>query len=248
MSISADEIEDLIKNEPQDKCAAFAVRCALRVLPLLATIKEKSLFSSFTTQSSEAFWFWMPEKRSKHLLAIFRAYSCSIEYALTNKYVPHFIWAAVAIDAEDDADFQNYVCAVTKSISFAAEAAKEYSRSFPIDAALAANHAHTVFDANGITQETFNDLARLKELSTLELLNLPLWSSSIPNHWQPFLIKFKQNALSLNTNFDVWLNWYDDRLQGKPINIAQLQQWNKTIEENKKQNVALINTYLHHLV
>ena len=71
------KIEEQLKNVTKDKCMAFAVRSAMRVLPLLAIPKKK-----------ETFWFWGKYK-DQHLLAIFRAYGFSIECILTKKYVTY---------------------------------------------------------------------------------------------------------------------------------------------------------------
>jgi hypothetical protein len=188
----------------------------------------------------------MPEKRNKHLLAVFRACSCSIEYVLTYKYTDSLVYFD-ACDASNDAFTQSYLAAeAADSAACAADTARGSDGASEVVRAV--RHALNASDTADILQEISNDLSRLKELSALDLLSLPLWSSPIPELWQLLLIKFKQDALSLNADFDIWLDWYDDRLQGKPINIEQLQQWNKIIEENQKQDVALINAYLKHPV
>ena len=76
------EIEAKLRGVTRDKCLVFAVRSALRVLPLLAMQKKEVLM---TGKDREAFWFWSSEQKNQHLLAIFTASSYAIEYLLTKK-------------------------------------------------------------------------------------------------------------------------------------------------------------------
>lgn len=69
------EIERQLQGKSREHCAAFAVRSAMRVLPLLAALNGAN---------GGAFLFWSEEDRAKHLLAVHWAYSCSIQYVLNN--------------------------------------------------------------------------------------------------------------------------------------------------------------------
>ena len=83
------EIEARLKNIPRDKCVAFAVRCAMRVLPLLVVAKKEKtgIMSMFNQKPSQVpFWFWSESDRNRHLLAVLRAYACSIQFSLTGIY------------------------------------------------------------------------------------------------------------------------------------------------------------------
>ncbi len=90
-----EKIAAQLKDVPTDKCVAFAVRSAMRVLPLLAVPnKEDSPSNVSAGQNSEAFWYWKAEDRNKYLLAVLRVYSRSIEYVLTEQLSDHYYAAA----------------------------------------------------------------------------------------------------------------------------------------------------------
>ncbi len=51
----------------------------------------------------------------------------------------------------------------------------------------------------------------------------------------------------MDAGFDVWLDWYEERLQGKPIDVKLLLQWNNIPEELKAQGSAKVNAYLKNI-
>lgn len=75
----------------------------------------------------------------------------------------------------------------------------------------------------------------------------PLWSTDISDY-QQLKSCLKDAVLGLNAGFQIWLDWYEDCLLGKPINIELLKQWNNIPKEIEAQGVAVINTYLKNLV
>jgi hypothetical protein len=103
-------------------------------------------------------------------------------------------------------------------------------------------------DADTIVELIRQDIAAINKLSTEEFFKRSLWAKSMPSKWIQLLSDFKTSALSLNAGFEVWLDWYEDRLQGKPIDIKLLKQWNNIPKEVEGQGVVAINAYLKNLV
>jgi GTPase SAR1 family protein len=244
-----EEIEAQLKDLPRDKRVAFAVRSAMRVLPLLGIPdkrKTKKLLTVFTGQNREAFWFWKAEDRSKHLLAILRAYSCSIEFALTKRYARTY----AAVDAADAADAADAVIAV--AVADAAAYATYANTDDNNAAAYAATYAAYAYtyaaDIDVIVQAIHLDLATLAKITAQELLIQPLWSKIEFEKWQWLLNDFKTNVKSLNSGFEVWLSWYDARINGKSIDIELLEKWNSISDELKAQGADKVNAYLAYLV
>lgn len=81
MKLSREEIEARLESVPSDVRVAFAVRSAMRVLPLLAMQNQQN--------QDNTFWFWQAQDSSRYLLAIFKAYSISIEFIFTGKYIAY---------------------------------------------------------------------------------------------------------------------------------------------------------------
>ncbi len=228
------EIKSRLEDVPIDKCVAFAVRSAMRVLPMLAVQQEAELTIE---ESREAFWFWQVEDKSKYLLAVLRDYSCSIGYSLTEEYATY----SDAYAALTDSAYSSAAYAYSDAY---ADAYATYGSATYADIYAAAYAAAS----SAIIQEIQLDLTILKKMMVEELLQQPLWSQTIPEDWQQLLADFKTDALSLNSGFEVWLDWYDDRLQGKPIDIELLTKWNAIPKELEEQGAAAVNAYLKNLV
>lgn len=244
MLLNKDEIEAQLKDVPRVKQVAFVVRSAMRVLPLLA---KKALSEQ---EGEEAFWFWKPEDRNQHLLAVLRPYGYSVGYALSMS-------SAVEATPSD-------VAASAKAIYTAITAVGNYTYYSDIityasgrgvGGAFADTNAYAAYAyvagidaAEGMIQEIKQDLVQLSSSSAEELLSQPLWSASTPpKDWQQLLSQFKEDAMSLNVGFEIWLDWYEDRLQGKPIDVELLEKWNTIPAEKVGQGVIAINTYLKDL-
>lgn len=271
------EIEAQLQDVPRDKRVAFAVRSAMRVLPLLALQKKTTGINAvFTQQSSDAFWFWKTENKNDSLLAVLSAYSCSIKYLsdvidvidvsasaytyTSPAYRAYTTTASAAytayVDATVAADTADTDTAAYTSASAASAAGSTSATTATSSTAYAASAAASAaaasvsvsVSANIITQEIQQDLAIIEKLTTKALLQQPLWSQTIPKNWQQLLADFKADVLSLNAGFEVWLDWYDDRLHGKPIDVELLKKWNTIPKELKQQGAAAVNAYLKNLV
>jgi GTPase SAR1 family protein len=218
-----------LQDIPEDKRVAFAVRSAIRVLPLLANPQDLP------------FTYWHPIDASKYLLVILEANSCSIEYALTKekKYIVNTNAAARAANSYTASYVAN---AATYANASNAAYVAAYAAAYAVEAAYISGNAHTMI------QEIQLDLAMLNEITAEKLLQQPLWSEAISENWQQLLVSFKVDVLSLNAGFDVWLDWYDDRLQGKPLDVELLQQWNNIPKEIEAQGAVAVNAYLKNLL
>lgn len=290
-----------LREMPRDKCLVFAVRAALRVLPLLARDRSQ-------------FLFWKEEKRRSHLLAVLASmstasycvvsktlaavddyaakvakdkaisYFSAYDYAYSKAYANAANAAYAAANAASvdaavaTANAASYVAISAASSAFAANSsypnshAAAYAAAYAVDAAYAAYAVD--HPANDIIHAIRIDLTALPKLQAVELLNSPLWpnghqnkidetknwltrvrntligqSETFPSEfWQLLLTQFKDDALSLNSGFEVWLDWYDDRVQGKPFDLKLLERWHNVPEEIKSQGVIAVNAYLANLV
>ncbi len=295
--MNKDEIAARLKGVPKDKCVVFAVRSAMRVLPLLAVPKKKNITQTIFGQENEAFWCWDNEDRNQYLFAVFRAFGFCIEYVLTKKYANYddFIDVVRAYNAATDtvkaaADetasalaaaetIAATVAAVTTATEQLLNKPQYREKTYPFDfvatttdfiaikAGLAAVNAdasaftaysykyakpYAAFicpnDDHFIIKEIEHDLSQLSNFSAIGLLSQPLWFSPISEEWRQRQIQFEKAVKSIDTGFDVWLSWYKERLQGKPIDVELLLQWNNIPEELKAQGVAKVNAYLKNII
>jgi GTPase SAR1 family protein len=277
------EIEAKLRGVSRDKCLVFAVRSALRVLPLLAMQNKELLMAG---KAREAFWFWPSENKNQHLLAIFTSSSYAIEYLLTKKCVETCVNAAYAASDNAESAAKAAACDATASSVAVAVSAAAYATAADAEATIAAvaadaayayantdSSAYVIADntsaiayavaissaisvaeasaiaaipayVDSIIEDIHKDLASLEKTTVKTFLQQPLSSKNHSEHWQQLIADFKTDALSLNAGFEVWLDWYDDRLKGKPIDLELMEIWNDIPEEIQEQGILFVNAYI----
>ncbi len=93
--------------------------------------------------------------------------------------------------------------------------------------------------------ETNADLLFIQNTHNLHLfLQRPLWNEGSPKILNDIINRFQQWVKSLDSGFDVWLDWYQQRLDGKVIDLALLEKQVNIPEEIKSQGVKAVNAYL----
>ncbi|PPD50460.1 MAG: hypothetical protein CTY16_01515 [Methylobacter sp.] len=248
------EIEAKLKEVSKDKCVAFAVRSAMRVLPILALPRKNDLKAKLIVKSSEVFWFWGNDK-CFYLLTLFRAYSFDIGFVMDkSSFKYHARYKICSSEAADEADDSYYAA----DVAFAADAAVDATdlTSDKNYAAHAASYAaeYSYCSARKINFESFieqavqNDLRELASLTAQEFLQQPLWTKTISDEWMQLYKAFMEQIETLNMGFDVWLSLYNDLVTGCPIDINKLKFFNNIPQELEAQGVAKVNAQIKNLI
>lgn len=259
---------------------AFAVRAAIRALPILA---DKA-------KADKPFWFWK-ENEARHIFTILHALRLSVTvssiYTVTSyKHKPVYPYASaygclfddiVAPDAASTASaFDNYV-AITSAAHGAVYGSGRYLLAtfdhynphyFASDdhtSYVAAFHAAAVFfsacafavgtTAHGIAFKELNLITPINFFAdkgrgfvpVFDYLTQPLWQGKPPENWSANWNDFKQAVLSVGAGFSGFLDWFDDRIAGKPIDLLLLGKQTLIPEEILAQDVDSINAYLNSL-
>jgi hypothetical protein len=81
----------------------------------------------------------------------------------------------------------------------------------------------------------------------LHLLTQPLWHEATPPFVEARWKHLKSYLWGLSAGFEVWVEWYQDRLDGKPFDREIETQWALLSEERLAQSPAEINAYLKRL-
>lgn len=275
MRLDKDEIKTKLEGVPIDICVAFALRSAMRVLPLLAIQKKDEIK------------FWQEENKADFLLAIYQAYAYAFSVILVkNKTFFNATTNAAYNTLYADTDGANTDAFVVDAAADAASAADSYSdytaysasfktanpsRGFDdffysdysapnaafkasntaVNAAFkACNAAYTYsyYSADVFIQEINQDLDTLNRKSVTEFLSQPLWSYDIPKYFEQLIADFKANVLSLDAGFEVWLDWYEQRLFDQAVDIEWFQQYCNIPEEIQEQGAAKFNAHLKTLI
>ncbi len=216
----------------------------MRVLPLLIHDNKHGNFS-----------YWKKTERSKHLLAVWNALRYAVNAkaaAYTEKAADAAYKAARAADTsvirDDSATYAVYVT------SGAASTASSRANA-TIRGTAAYTSARAYVAANAAKQTTITvaielDLQRLqlpsqtKQISSAQqFAALPLWSEGIPEEWQALYQRFRQAVLELDEGFEHWLDWYEDRINGKPLAPEVEAKWFSIPDEILVQGAKATNAY-----
>lgn len=245
-----EELESWLKEQPLEVALVIAARSALRVAPRLE--------SSFRIDQEA------PENR---LLPLFRAMALPLaaaRYPARGNEVLSTAYAAAA-RARAAAD----AARAAARAAAAAAAAATYARAAAADAVAATAHAadaaayaadsvayaaagaddtRAVRAAAATAVET--DRRQISSgLSPADLADLPLWpDSQIPDDLYKDWENLKSTLLSLGQNWEVWTDWYESRLSGRPAQSVALEVARVTLPEAMwREGPVLVNSTLREL-
>ena len=283
---SDEDFQKYLKDVDPQLCAAFALRCSLRSLPIVVVsaysgridrpiIREQQieyLFAEFVyLQRSLNFLspnFWMTEVLPPHNVSVVSSdltkvmeasYIACLNSVYASLYAdgirffdkssgpislpkngvsksfqigPIMGEAAKAVAFNEDTELSKrcYFTHVSNLVSKAAEAA-----------VLSSNNCSAA-DAAMIS-----DLERIqkKDIMLTNFLTSSLWESEPPKEWALQQSNFNEMVVDgLDADFDIWLDWYQDRVDGKPINFDIEKEWANIPDEVKHQGVRASNDYL----
>ncbi len=77
-----------------------------------------------------------------------------------------------------------------------------------------------------------------------DVLASPLWKEGTPPKVADLWPRLQRDLRSLEAGFEVWIDWYQDRLDGKPFDWEIERQWVFLSKEQLSQSPAEINAYL----
>ncbi|MDV7340404.1 hypothetical protein RYZ26_12435 [Terasakiella sp. A23] len=210
---SLDDYRKWLMGQDKQVAVAMAARISLRVIPVLFPVLNEAPSEYATSiilpvfRANSAPWFagtW-PNQRGEFRAARTAAYAAAADRA-----------AAAAARAGRTAAAKAAKAARTAAADAAYAAARAAAaRAVAAYAAAAADRAAAAFSPIWVAIN--NDISYFEKTGSLDqLISRPLWLSVMPddleNDWQ----KMKSVLLELDEDWQVWTNWYDDRLVGGP--------------------------------
>ena len=233
------EIEARLQKMPIAASVAFAVRVGLRVLPWLAQSKEKQVLMR-----------WKEKDRASQLLSVFLAYDVGL-MAVWNREIDRAVLSSRANAAAIAAN------AATANAANAANAATAYAANTANTAnaaaasAAAANAAAYGYDSADYAAIIFEfrfqaefDLAFVLKNGAKALVESPLWQGKPPTKWAAASRHFQSAVSGLNSGFEPWLTWYDERCRGVKVDADQLQKRVCLPDSILSQSPQQINAYI----
>jgi len=225
-------LEDLLKGQSPGGAAAIAARTALRVAPLMfrdarkaRSAKEVSAFLVLTSATFRASALarvavkYPTRANMLNAAALVAAARAAAAAAADAAAADAVGWAiltsasalAAAADAVDAAASALTAASAASALAAAADAAPS---AIPLAAYDGASFPAVYATADGaLRAEIRFDAYALQKLSAHGLADLPLWSRGAADWAEPAWEGLRL-ALPRDEGWDVWIDWYQDRLRG----------------------------------
>jgi hypothetical protein len=202
------DLEKWLKGKPNDLVQAVVARLALRILPMANRATKLETFDKFDFSS--------------FLLAVFRANTL----AWASRRYPFIDMTAAARMANTSvsAYAANSRTASIASISASAASSRAAASRAAAIVSISVAYATDVADsytATAILGSVSNDINSVvqRENAAVDLISKPLWFEvRMPEPIEVAWIKCQQAMNELNEGWEVWINWYEDRLHGRESN------------------------------
>ena len=249
-----EDFKQQFEGLPPRAVAIVVMRAAMRILPFLA---HRAI------ANAKAFTYWKPEDQALHALSIFRC--CQTSFFINS--LTRADKTSAEVKARSAATITTGVraadaaAALTATTSRAAamtmvDAVTAADAALSADASIAATYAaRAVARAAGAHAAAAGiaivaDIARFKfavkatHREIAALLGAPVWPEGIPPEFEVLHDQLLRDLQSLGVGFEVWVDWYEDRLNGKPIDWEIERQWALLTKEQLAQDPGEINSYL----
>ena len=141
-------------------------------------------------------------------------------YAASNAATAAADAAKAAAAAANVANVNAYAANATKA---AANAAPYAAYAAPY-AANAAAYAASLADIKRI-EKRIKSGKGMPDKRLLALLSSTLWPEAAPTEFNTLAKRLSEDLQSLNAGFEVWIDWYQDRLDGRPFDWEIERQW-----------------------
>jgi hypothetical protein len=243
--------KDEFERLPAKATAVVALRATMRVFPILAL------------RPTDAFGFWLAKDRAHHTYDICRCFQSSF---FVNSLTKADADAAdAAVFAARAAEAAAFAARAADAAAFAARAAAAAARAAAFACAptptrvYADAHAYVAAaygDADaaaaadaGTTDAILTDIAQVARQprgarAKRDLLAQPLWPKEVPADAARLWTQLQKDLRGLGAGFEVWIDWYQDRLDGKSFDREIERQWALLSKEQLSQSTAEINAYL----
>lgn len=210
---SKEDFRKWLHGKSKRVAVVFAARISLRILPFL----------------NRALFYKERERSSSIILPCLRAHSAPWFAGTWPSQGAEFRAAAnaAAVDAAaasasaTPSASTTYASSASAADTIYAAATASYAAvdAAPADVAVdaAAHAAHAARAKLYIWKTIEEDIAFLDRANSLDdLMSRPLWPTEFPLVFEQEWQKLKTTLLGLDENWQVWTNWYEDRLVGGP--------------------------------
>ncbi|MDB2439647.1 hypothetical protein N9W89_13120 [Hellea sp.] len=212
-----EEVHTWLRDQSQETCTVFATRWASRTLPNLALLFEQQekenvvshiILTAFVSLSA---LMW-----PKNLYAVRTLTAMKKELFSQMHLFKHANDQYLCLDSIHSAIS---TAQVTQYSDWAVSAGVEFLNLFEKTEAAFSNHGSDL-EVIGLSLISSDATRYENGLSLVELLENPLWidmNFELPPGHQELWETLKESLLLRDRNWEVWINWYEDRIKGYPL-------------------------------
>jgi GTPase SAR1 family protein len=272
-----DSLKSQLKQVHPKAAAIIGLRAALRALPVLA-IRSKDKGRAFGFWKANArnrnllaiFRCYQAGNYSNSLLELdkhsirlaataVRAAGADANAAISAAATAHYA-AVRAAQYATDACADAIATLAYRAADFSGEAYSDVAAyatdSYANAAAYSAHYAMYAAAAAGaapaITAALEHDLTVIGAIRSrrnrAKFFEQPLWPEGAPAPMKVLWQRLKEELEALDAGFDIWTDWYEDRLISRPLDLEVERNWALLPESRLAQKVAEVNAYLRSLL
>jgi hypothetical protein len=224
------EFEAWLNDKPREWAQALSARIALRVLPFIYSPKIRFDLTKavcralFISACARSYPHAEMTQAAADAAADAAAYAAADAAADAAAYAAAYAAAdAAAYAADAAADAAAYAARAAAAAYAAAYAADAAAAAYAADAAAYAAYAADIWesiesDAIWLEGQTSDEAIKLAQA----LMNRPLWPSDVSKDILENWGRLKSQLLGANQDWDIWVDWYENRLTGGPIAFSLL--------------------------
>ncbi len=247
--ICRDEIERKLKEFSPRVAAAVGLRAAARVLPVLAVRQARDEpFGYWTSRDrSDHVLAILRCYQVSYFGNSFAQIDCNGDTAASAVTADDSAVACIGADVNEITaaaanvasyvSYASYTAAASDTAAITAAAAADAAAATTAattsddaayiaaaDAAAYAASAYATEAAIAIALEEDFEIARHNH-KVVTLLDTPLWPKGIPDTIEALWKALRNDLRSLHDTYDIWIDWYRDRLDGWPLDLELERKW-----------------------
>lgn len=242
-STSPTELLAWLQRQRLEVLTAITARAALRIFPIIYN-NEVGINEQFEKTAI------FPAFRNINLSW------CVARYGISGKKVAHALRTVDALGVNLDGDINQILAEDVLQTSIVTIRAALEDKNTEIASFQAYNtcrisaliNSRTYFDAifaNINVEKEFIDNGGTAAL----LCDGPIWLSSMPEDMRTKWLSLKNSLLQIGSDWDVWTDWYDDRLSGVPANGAlEIAKYTEIAEDAWESGPRVVNPLIGELI
>jgi hypothetical protein len=236
---NSDQLRAWLRTRPHGVSVAFAARVALRALPVVQTAERAGWGFVLTVFRATAVSWTAAKYPAQTTDTIAAAAAAAASNAAESFAYPDEYATAAYDDAVAGANAANAASDAARAADHAANAASEAANAADLSAAAA---RIILVTSAALWSAISKDVTRVEEgAAAADIAGLPLWLRGQPDQLQASWLALKASLVAAKLDWKVWIDWYEDRLEGRVREEERELAYVRIEEGLWKKGPAIVN-------